>query len=249
MSARPAYDTIGVGYTATRRADPRIAQPILRALDGVASVVNVGAGAGAYEPPSTVLAIDPSPVMLEQRPPGLAPAVLGRAEALPLEDASVEAALGVLTIHHWDDVDRGLAELRRVATRRVVLLHWDREVMERFWLYEYFPESVTLHRGRYVPFSRIAAGLGAPLHIEPVPIPWDCTDGFAAAYWRRPEAYLDATVRAGISSLAQLDRAALAAGVARLQEDLASGAWQSRFASLLSLASLDCGYRLVVADL
>ncbi|WBB64149.1 methyltransferase domain-containing protein [Streptomyces sp. WMMC500] len=243
------YDTIGTTYATTRRPDPRIAARLHAALGDAADVVNVGAGTGSYEPAHTVLAVEPSPVMLAQRPPGSAPAVRGVAERLPLRDDAADAALAVLTLHHWTDPAAGIAELRRVARRRVVILTWDQRVFrERFWLVrEYLPEAADFDDTRATPVDRLAALLGGA-RVEPVPVPHDCTDGFAAAYWRRPHAYLDPRVRAAISLLAQTGEAALAPGLAALAADLSTGRWQHRHAGLLPRDSLDAGYRLLTAD-
>jgi SAM-dependent methyltransferase len=210
-------------------------------------VVNVGAGPGSYEPRDRrVVAVEPAREMIRQRPPEAAPAVQARAEALPFEDRAFDAALAVLTVHHWLDRARGLAELRRVAARRVVVFTWDPAADDRFWLTaEYFPEMLALDVPRFPSMAELAARLG-PVDVRPVPIPADCTDGFLGAWWRRPEAYLDPAIRRAISSFAQIDRARLARGVGRLQSDLRSGAWDRRFGDLRRLDELDLGYRLVV---
>src|SRR5581483_3406651 len=242
------YDTIGTTYTATRRPDPRIGAQIAAALAGCASVINVGAGAGAYEPPQTVLAVDPSTVMIGQRPPGSAPAARANAESLPVADRAVDATMAVLTVHHWDDLGSGIGELRRVARRRVVILTWDPRVTRKFWLLrDYLPEAAALDDARAVPLGRLADLLGG-VRTEPVLVPHDCTDGFAAAYWRRPRAYLDAAVRAGISVLARAGEDALRPGLRRLAADIEAGRWQEQHSELLTLDRFDAGYRLLIAD-
>jgi SAM-dependent methyltransferase len=242
------YDTIGTTYGATRRPDPRIAARITAALGDVGSVVNVGAGTGGYEPPTTVAAVEPSATMIAQRPPGAAPAVRAVAESLPLADASVDAALAVLTVHHWTDVGAGLSELLRVARRRIVLVTWDQSVTREFWLLrEYFPEAVAFDDERAIPVETIATRLNA--RVQTVAVPHDCTDGFLAAYWRRPSAYLDPVVRAGASGLAQTGEDTLRPGLERLRADLDSGAWRAAHADLLAAETYDGGYRLLVADL
>jgi SAM-dependent methyltransferase len=240
-----AYDTLGHGYAGRRRADPRIAGLIEQALGDAVSVVNVGAGAGSYEPPGReVIAVEPSDVMIAQRPPGSAPVVRARAERLPFADGTFDAAMAVLTIHHWDDLEAGLAEMLRVA-RRVVVLTWDPRVGDRYWLVEeYVPEIAVLDAARSVGMERLTELLGGA-EIRTVPIPHDCTDGFLGAYWRRPEAYLDPDVRAAISSLAELGERA-AGGLARLGADLRSGAWQRRHADLA--AARRVGYRVSAGD-
>jgi SAM-dependent methyltransferase len=252
VSARdvsPVYDRIGVGYAATRQPDPRIAAAIRAALGDARTVANVGAGAGAYEPRELrVVGVEASRTMIAQRPAEAAPCVQGVAEALPLRDASVDASLAVLTMHHWTDQGAGLAELRRVARRRVVVLTWDPAAHAAFWLTtEYFPQIVALDLPRFPPMATLARSLGGARAIS-VPVPHDCRDGFLGAFWRRPEAYLDAGIRGAISAFAQLDPDVVARGTARLADDLRSGRWTARYGALREHESLDVGYRLVVAE-
>jgi SAM-dependent methyltransferase len=239
------YDRIGTTYAKTRRPDPRIEAAIRRALGGARSVVNVGAGSGSYEPPETVLAVEPSAVMIAQRREGLAPAVQATADAIPLEDGAVDAALAVLTVHHWPSLARGFSEMRRVA-RRIVVLTWDPDLAHSFWLSrEYLPdEAVEWDIARCPPLESVRRLIGPDAVVSCVPVPHDCTDGFFGAFWRRPEAYLDPVVRAGISNLAHFGDA-LAPAFERLAADLESGEWHRRHADLLELAELDLGYRIV----
>jgi SAM-dependent methyltransferase len=209
-------------------------------------VLNVGAGTGAYEPRDReVVAVEPSEVMIAQRPPGAATAVRARAEELPFEDASFDAAMAVLSDHHWEDHARGLAELRRVA-RRVVLFTWEPATARDTWIIrDYFPGFVELvPQGARLQHTLERLGEGA--RQEVVPVPHDCLDGFFHAYWRRPHAYLDPQVRAGISVFSRMEPDFVREGVERLRRDLASGEWERRNAALLELDELDAGYRLVV---
>jgi SAM-dependent methyltransferase len=243
-----AYDRIGGSYCKTRRADPRIAAQIHTAFSVTSTVVNVGAGAGSYEPAQTIAAVEPSRVMIAQRPPGSAPCVQAVAEALPLRHKCVDAAMALLTVHHWSDVVAGIGELRRVTRHRIVVLTWDQTVIRNFWLLsEYLPEAARINEQLHVPIDRIVDLLGGA-HIQVVAVPHDCTDGFGAAYWRRPEAYLDPAVRAGISMLACAGGAAVADGLARLAADLRSGRWHQRHSELLEQEELDAGYRLLLSD-
>ena len=245
----PRYDTIGRDYSRHRRPDPRIEAQIHAALGDARTVLNVGAGTGSYEPTDrVVIALEPSPVMIAQRRPDAAPVVVGCAETLPFRDGAFDAVLALLTVHHWDDVDAGLRELRRVAPRQLVLT-WEPAEMtaESFWLTRDYVPQVTAAEWDYAALPEVVAGLGAAL-IAPVPIPHDCRDGFLRAYWRRPEAYLDPDVRGSISALALVDDADLAPGLARLRDDLGSGVWHARNADLLDSEALDLGYRLVVAE-
>lgn len=243
------YDAIGVSYRATRRPDVRIANQIHAALPVGGSVLNVGAGAGSYEPARAVVAVEPSMVMIAQRPPGSAPCVRAVAEALPLLDKCVDTAMALLTVHHWNDVAAGIAELRRVTRRRIVIFTWDQAALADFWLLsEYLPQAAAVSDAHAVPIDHLIELLGGA-EVKPVPVFHDCTDGFGAAYWRRPEAYLDPVVRAGISMLAQAGDANLAGGLARLAADLGSGRWLERHADLLEIECLDVGYRLLISDL
>jgi len=238
------YDRIGRDYRARRREDPRIARRIHAALGDAASVVNVGAGTGSYEPRDRrVVAAEPSRVMLEQRAADAAPAVRASATRLPFRDVSFDASLAVLTIHHWPDLARGLHELRRIARHRVVILSFDPD-FHTFWLADYFPEIREIDRAQLPPLAEIRRQLGH-VAISDVPVPHDCADGFLGAYWRRPQAYLDPDVRSGISTFSKLRQ--LEPGLAALRADLASGAWQRRYGHLLALNELDVGYRLLVS--
>jgi SAM-dependent methyltransferase len=241
----PVYDRIGERYATGRRTDPRIAAPIWAALGGARTVLNVGAGSGSYEPPDRrVVAVEPSSVMLAQRPSGTAPAVRAVAERLPFPDGAFDAALGVLTVHHWADRDRGLAEVRRVAGRVVLFLR-DPQRRLPWWLGHYFPATARLEAARETPVAELARALG-PLEVIPVPIPGDCADGFNGAYWRRPRAILDPGVWGPMSGLSLIPDADRVAGMSRLRADLDTGAWHRRWGYLLGLAELDLGYCVAV---
>ena len=242
------YDDIGRGYLTTRRPDPRIARAIRAALGEARSVVNVGAGAGSYEPDDLwLVAMEPSRRMLGQRPPGAARAIQAAAERLPLRDAAFDAALAVLTVHHWDDQAAGLAELRRVTRQRVVIVTWDPAARDAFWLTtHYFPEIIDLDIGRFPAIDTLARHL-PDVRVEPLLVPHDCEDGFLGAFWCRPEAYLIPAVRQAMSGFAQLPPGVADAGLARLADDLRSGYWQTRFGELARATTADLGYRLVIA--
>ncbi|MEV4346792.1 MerR family transcriptional regulator [Actinoplanes sp. NPDC049596] len=242
------YDVIGAAYPATRRTEPRIAARIWDALGDARTVLNVGAGTGSYEPPDRdVTAVEPSAVMRAQRPPGAAPCVAAAAGNLPFEDQSFDAAMAVSTVHHWPDPVAGLREMRRVA-RRVVVLTYDGDSpgwLDRFWLTrDYLPEFAGLLTGR-PSLADLAAAIDA--RTRPVPIPWDCADGFFEAYWRRPEAYLEDDVRRAVSVWTRVGPAAEHRAVTALRDDLASGRWSARNHALTTLDEADLGLRLLIA--
>src|SRR5207253_7946807 len=203
MSGAQLYDTIGATYTVTRRTEPRIAARIWSALGDARTILNVGAGTGSYEPPDRhVLAVEPSALMRSQRLPDASPCLAGSGENLPFDDQSFDAAMAFATVHHWQDPIAGLREMRRVARRVVVFTcdTADRSWRRRFWLTrDYLPEVTASRVGLA---TELALAIGA--RVEPVLVPWDCADGFFEAYWRRPEAYLDESVRRGISLWARV---------------------------------------------
>src|SRR5438067_8273741 len=247
MFSAQLYDTIGATYTVTRRTEPRIAARIWAALGDAQTVLNVGAGTGSYEPPDRhVLAVEPSALMRSQRPPDASPCLAGSGENLPFDDQSFDAAMAFSTVHHWPDPIAGLREMRRVARRVVVLTYdpSDTASRRRFWLTrDYLPEVAAFSAGR-PSLAEQAGAIGA--RLEPVPIPWDCVDGFFEAYWRRPQAYLDEQVRHGISVWAKVGPEAEQRAVRQLRADLVSGRWAERNRDLINLEAAELGLRLLV---
>jgi len=241
------YDAIGRSYSTRRRSDPRLAARLHALIGSDTTVLNVGAGTGSYEPiRSGVVAVDPSVVMLSQRSASAAPAVQAVAEALPFQDQAFDVVLAILTVHHWKNQRRGLEECARVAEDRIVILTWD-PAAEGFWLIrDYFPEILAIDR-RIFPSMELLSSVFGEIVVQPLAIPCDCIDGFLGAYWRRPEAYLDEAVRAGISTFSRLT--SIDSQLDRLERDLTSGSWERRNVKLLDRAVLDVGYRLVTTEL
>ena len=244
------YDRIGADYAPVRRPDPRLARRVRAALGSASSVVNVGAGAGAYEPTDRwVAAVEPSRTMVRQRPSGAAPPVIGVAERLPLADRSVDAAMGVFTIHHWNDLAAGLVEMTRVARRRLVLVTVDPDALSRQWFVaEYAPEIMDEHAASMPALDRLTSLLpGAETSAWAVPA--NCTDLFFLALWARPELYLDPAVRAATSVWHQLSSEVATRSIERLRTDLESGRWDERHGELRARSDLDVGVRIVTLDL
>ncbi|HZE05887.1 MAG TPA: methyltransferase domain-containing protein [Solirubrobacteraceae bacterium] len=242
--AAPLYERIGRGYTWTRRADPRIQRFVEGALGGAESIVNVGAGAGAYEPVGTdVIAVEPSAEMRAQRPAGAAPCLPAAAERLPLADDSVDMAMAIYTDFHWHDRRRGIAEMLRVSRRGLVILTVDGDVAARFWLTrDYLPSG----RDLFAPLGALTSLLPTAPVVTPVPVPHDCVDGFVHAFWRRPEELLDPDVHGSMAMFARAPEAERTAGLAHLAADITGGAWARRNPELAGRESLDLGHRLVV---
>jgi SAM-dependent methyltransferase len=246
----PAYDRMGVDYSEVRRADPRFEAAIWARLGDAQSVLNIGAGAGSYEPSDReVVAVEPSPVMIAQRSPDAAPAIQGVAEDIPLEDKCVDATMGVFTMQHWESVDRGLAEVLRVTRNRVVLLTLDLDVTAEMWLCrDYLPEIVEHDRETFPTIGQLESTL-PNVRVDAIPVPADCTDGFCVALWSRPEAHLDRGVRRSSSIWHLLPAAVVEPALDRLRSDLENGEWDRRYGRLREKRSLDVGLRLVTAEL
>jgi SAM-dependent methyltransferase len=242
MSAK--YDSIGINYAELRKPDPRIARIIESALGSAQTVLNVGAGTGSYEPAHrSLIAVEPSREMIRKRRPAASAAIQARAEALPFDDGSFDAAMAILTLHHWPDKEAGLREMRRVTRGRIILLTFDPS--HRPWLTDYLPELAALDEAQMPAMSAYERWLG-PVQITPVPVPHDCSDGVLYAYWRRPAAYLDPYIRSGSSSFWAIGNAE--AALEQLRRDLETDEWKRRYAELLTLDEYDAGYRLVVAS-
>lgn len=242
MTAR--YDTIGVNYAELRKPDHRIAAAIEEALGSAHTILNVGAGTGSYEPVDRdVTAVEPSIEMIRKRHPSAARAIQASADNLPFADKSFEAAMAVLTIHHWPDKEAGLREVRRVTRGKIVLLTFDPS--QRPWLTDYFPELAVLDDAQMPAMADYSRWLG-PVRTRPLLVPHDCEDGFLYAYWRRPEAYLDPRIRSGSSSFWTIGNAET--GLRRLSDDIQTGDWDRRYGHLRTLEEYDAGYRLVIAD-
>jgi SAM-dependent methyltransferase len=249
-AASPRYDRIGVDYAHQRREDLRFAARIHAALGDARTVVNVGAGAGSYEPADRhVIAIEPSDVMAAQRPPHLAPAIRAWAGDLPLRDNAVDAAMAILTVHHWDDdQERGVRELRRVARDAVVILTYDPRVSGAMWLMAgYLPEVAALDDRIFPTPEQLAAWLGGDATVEPVPIPRDTPDWMLGSFWAHPERVLDPAARASTSGFARMDAVIVDRCVAAVRRDLDDGTWDARHGHLRALDAYDAGLRLVVA--
>jgi len=241
------YESTGDGYAVQRRPDPRIAAMVHAALGDARTVLNVGAGAGSYEPGDRyVAAVEPSAAMRAQRPAGAAPAIDATAERLPFDDDAFDAVMATVTVHQWADTATGLAELRRVARGPVVVLTFDGDALDRLWLAEYVPELMAAERRRYPAIDLIAAAVGRSAEVLPVPIPIDCVDGFTEAFYARPEMFLNPRVRAAQSAWGFVEDAAITRGIERLRADLASGAWDSRYGTLRTQPEFVGSLRLIV---
>ena len=247
-SASVDYDTHGQSYSGHRRTDPRIAARIHTALGSARTVLNVGAGSGSYEPADRwVLAVEPSATMRAQRAPAAAPAIAARAEALPLDDDAVDAAMACVTIHHWDSPRLGLSELRRVARGPVVILTFALAALPD-WQKEYLHEGLQLEQPRFPAIEAIASMVGGQIRVERIPTPADCQDGFFEAYWNRPERLLNPAVRASQSMWSLLEPGVEQRIVNRLGAALESGAWDDAHGHLRGLDEFDGALRLIVSE-
>ena len=243
------YGRIGHGYASVRRPDPRIEAAVWEALGDARSVLNVGAGAGSYEPyDRPVIAVEPSAAMRAERPAFRAPAIDATAEHLPFDDKSFDAAMASITIHQWPQLEAGLAEMRRVAQGPVVILTFAPDIPEPWWQPEYVPEFFEVEGRRMPALDRVARALGGEVDIRIVPVPADCLDGFGQAFFARPELTLDPNVRRATSAWSFVEPDVVERYVRELSADLDSGAWDARWGHFRQLPEFDAGLRLVVAQ-
>lgn len=241
------YGVIGSGYAQYRRPEPAFIAAIRAALGDARTLVNVGAGAGSYEPADLdVTAVEPSATMRAQRPAGLSPAVNATAEDLPFGDDTFDAALASFTVHQWRDLQAGLQEVRRVTRGPVVILTCDPAALTRSWINDYAPEVIATEASRYPSIDALRVGLGGTLSVESVPIPLACVDGFSEAYYGRPEALLDPGARRANSAWSFVGPDVETRFEHTLQADLDSGAWDARHGQLRSQPTFDGSLRLVV---
>jgi len=243
------YSGHGRNYSSIRRTDPRIAARVHAALGNARTVLNVGAGAGSYEPEDRyILAIEPSKTMRAQRPLHLAPAIDGAAEQLPLDDQSVDAAMALVTVHQWRDLEKGLGELRRVTRGPIVVLTFDRDALDLYWLAEYAREVISVERRRYPAVETIANGLGGPVDVRCIPIPIDCVDGFTEAFYARPEAFLDSAVRRSQSAWSFVPGEEESRIIKTLGDDLKSGIWDQKYGEWRTKPCFEGSLRLIVSN-
>jgi SAM-dependent methyltransferase len=243
------YGTHGQGYVNRRRTDPRIAAWVHKALGGARTVLNVGAGAGSYEPEDRcVVAVEPSETMRAQRPKHLAPAIRGIAEQLPLDDQSVDASMALVTVHQWRDLIQGLRELRRVTRGPIIVLTFDGDALDRYWLAEYAPDLIAVERRRYPAIDTITKGLGGSTEVQIIPIPIDCIDGFTEAYYARPESFLDPGVRRSQSAWSFVKDEDQLRFVKTLGDDLKAGTWDRKFGEWRTKPYFEGSLRLIVGN-
>jgi hypothetical protein len=242
------YERHGHGYADQRRTDPVIAGRVHAALGAARTVLNVGAGTGSYEPDDRyVLAVEPSPAMRSQRPAHRVPAINAVAQNLPFDDRSVDASMALLTVHQWGTFELGLRELRRVTRGPVVILTFDADALDQFWLGDYVPDLIAFAQKRYPAIDIIRACLGGASTIEAVPIPHNCLDGFAESYYGRPERFLEHAVRQAQSAWGFVTEADREKAVIKLRDDLQSGTWDENYGKLRELPQYEGALRLIVA--
>ncbi|MBS1517851.1 MAG: class I SAM-dependent methyltransferase [Bacteroidetes bacterium] len=244
------YDRTGQNYSGYRKSDPRIAEYVSRALGNAKTILNVGAGAGSYEPENKyVAAVEPSFVMRSQRHlNNRVPAIIGKAESLPFDDNSFDASMAMLTVHHWPDPEKGLNEMKRVSKSRIVIMTYDPDELDKFWNVNYFPEVVEIEKARYPKSELLQNILGNTCEIISVPIPFDCTDGFQEAFYGRPEAFLNKEVRNSQSAWKFLPEGAEEEIVNRLESELNSGEWDRKYGHYRSEPFFHGALKLIVSS-
>ncbi|MBK6399883.1 MAG: class I SAM-dependent methyltransferase [Bacteroidetes bacterium] len=245
------YDTHGQKYSGQRKTDPRIAAYVHNALADSETVINIGAGSGSYEPEDKyVIAVEPSITMRTQRiANGKIPAINAKADSLPFDDRSFDAAMAMVTVHHWPDIEKGISEIRRVTKKRIVIMTFDPDALDDFWNVNYFPQLIEIERARYPSITRLQKALSAKTEVIKIPIPLDCVDGFQETYYGRPEAFLEKEVRMAQSAWGFLPADLEEKYIQNLSNDLQSGAWDKKFGHFRTQPNFTGALRLIVANL
>ncbi|MBL0033567.1 MAG: class I SAM-dependent methyltransferase [Bacteroidetes bacterium] len=245
------YDTHGQKYSGQRKTDPRIAAYVHNALADSETVINIGAGSGSYEPEDKyVIAVEPSITMRTQRiANGKIPAINAKADSLPFDDRSFDAAMAMVTVHHWPDIEKGISEIRRVTKKRFVIMTFDPDALDDFWNVNYFPQLIEIERARYPSITRLQKALSAKTEVIKIPIPLDCVDGFQETYYGRPEAFLEKEVRMAQSAWGFLPADLEEKYLQNLSNDLQSGAWDKKFGHFRTQPNFTGALRLIVANL
>lgn len=243
------YDKHCQQYSGYRQTDPRIAAYVYDALADAKTILNVGAGAGSYEPADKyVVAVEPSAVMRAQRIiNGKTPAIIGTADALPFDDNAFDASIAMVTVHHWQDIHKGLKELRRVTKNQILIMTFDPDALDNFWNAHYFPELIEIEKARYPTLDLIVNALGGNCEVKSIPIPLDCVDGFQEAFYGRPEAFLEKEIRKAQSAWSFLEDGMEDILVLRLSDDLASGEWDKKYGHYRTQPTFTCALKLIVA--
>ncbi len=241
------YDDIGNDYSVTRCTDPKVAEQLYSELQDATHIVNIGAGTGSYEPENIkLIAVEPSSKMISQRKIGSHPVKQAFAESLPFESNIFSHAMTVLSMHHWQNRVSAFQEINRVTTKKFIAISWDPK-SEPFWLTrDYFPEIYEMDKNIFPSIEELNDFFGE-VTIRPLHIPSDCKDGFLAAFWKRPDAYLSSSVRQAMSPFSKIKN--LSEGLQKLKADLASGDWLKKNHDILSCSDLDVGYRLITAKI
>jgi SAM-dependent methyltransferase len=244
------YDKLGQKYSGHRQTDPRIADYVYKELKDAKTILNVGAGAGSYEPTNKyVVAVEPSIVMRSQRiQNGKTPAINAKADCLPFDDNSFDASMAMITVHHWPDIDKGLKELRRVTKEKVLIMTFDPGHLDDFWNAEYFPEVIEVEKARYPTIGFINESLGGNCEVISIPIPLDCKDGFQEAFYGRPEAFLEKQIRLSQSAWGFISDDKQEEIVSCLKTDLENGNWDKKYGHFRTQEFFTCALRLIVSN-
>ena len=244
------YENSGRDYSTFRQTDERIANYIYEELSGAKTILNVGAGAGSYEPPNKyIVAVEPSKAMRNRRlHMEKVPAINAKAESLPFDDNSFDASMATITIHHWSDISKGLTELRRVTKGPVIILTFDPDDLEIYWTSEYFQELIAIEKARFPTIEYIMNNLGGLCREITIPVPLDCKDGFQEAFYGRPEAFLDKQVRQSQSAWGFISKNSEDMIVQRLRKDLETGEWDKKYGFYRKQRFLNCALRMIVSS-
>ena len=253
------YDSLGKGYNQTRQPDPRIVDQLLSWLDlpEQSIIADIGAGTGNYSRAIAdrgyqVIAIEPSIVMQSQAlDHEQVRWITATAESIPLEDNTVDGAIVMLALHHFQDIKTGIKEIARITSgEKIVIFAFEQSKISDFWLTDYFPHFIQDTLATFPATSVLAQQIQQitqrQVKVMPFLLPPDLKDLFAAAGWQKPEVYLDPAVRRGISTFAKIPSFELEQGINQLAQDLEKGRWLQKYGHLIKQQTYDAGYRILI---
>ena len=253
------FDKIGGTYNRTRSADKRIVSELVRllGLQKGTTIADVGAGTGNYSIAMAkagykIKAIEPSTAMISHSLQDLdVEWLVGCAENIPLRTGSVDAAISILALAHFSDIEHSFSEMARISNNGpIVIFSFDPEIGKRTWMYDYFPFFWDLFSD--IPTAKEMVNiLGRYTNLTPQIIPFelpsDLTDNFAAAAWKNPHLYLEPEYRNNISSFRMTDPQIVDKSVKQLASDLESGRWNQLYGNVQHLDKYDAGYFFILA--
>lgn len=163
------YDAVADGYDVRYRnydyAEIKEGLFAFLGTEPLGAVLEAGCGTGYWlralaGRARRIAGVDFSAEMISRAKGSGAALVRARAESLPWADASFDRVVVVNALHHFQDRDAFFAETRRVVKPGggVMAIGLDPHAgLDRWWIYDYFPETVVIDVQRYPAVKTIRA--------------------------------------------------------------------------------------------